>query len=123
MLEDATSELAYGNVGVNAWTASGYLLPMATWGAYPGHTHDDIGSGIGVVHNTMLFDWPEKSVVYAPFHPFPRSIIRGEFNLSPKPPWFVTHRNAHKVGERITRFAADPGWRRLPALFAAALRN
>ena len=61
--------------------------------------------------------------MYAPFHPFPRSLFNGKFNLSPKPPWFVTHRNAHKVGERITRFAADPGWKHMPGLFAAALRH
>ena len=44
-----------------------YGLVSPTWGAYPGHTPEDIQSGSGVVHNTWLFDHPEKSVVRAPF--------------------------------------------------------
>lgn len=123
VLDEAIADLNYGNVGINTWTGAGYLLPTATWGAYPGHTHDDIGSGIGVVHNAHMFDWPEKTVVHAPFHPFPRALFNGEYHLSPKPPWFVTHRRADKAGERLTRFAADPGWRHLPGIFAAALRH
>lgn len=123
VLEKAIADLTYGSVGVNSWTGAGYLLPAATWGAYPGHTFDEIGSGIGVVHNSFMFDRPEKTVVYAPFHPFPRSVLSGQFHMSPKPPWFVTHANAHKAGERLTRFAADPGWAHLPGIFAAALRS
>ncbi|MGI9648444.1 MAG: aldehyde dehydrogenase family protein, partial [Acidimicrobiia bacterium] len=123
VLDEAIADLDYGNVGINTWTGAGYLLPTATWGAFPGHTHDEIGSGIGVVHNAYMFDWPEKTVVHAPFHPFPRALWNGQFHLSPKPPWFVTHRRADKAGERLTRFAADPGWRHLPGIFAAALRH
>ncbi len=123
VLEDAIAHLNYGNVGINSWTGAGYLLPTATWGAYPGHTHDNIGSGIGVVHNAYMFDRPEKTVVYAPFHPFPRALWSGQFHLSPKPPWFVTHRRADKAGQRLTRFAAEPGWRHVPGIFAAALRH
>jgi aldehyde dehydrogenase (NAD(P)+) len=123
VLDQAIADLNYGNVGINTWTGAGYLLPTATWGAYPGHTHDDIGSGIGVVHNAYMFDWPEKTVVHAPFHPFPRALWHGQFHLSPKPPWFVTHSRADKAGERLTRFAADPGWRHLPGIFLAALRH
>ncbi len=123
VLDQAIADLNYGTVAVNGWTGAGYLLPTATWGAFPGHTHDDIGSGIGVVHNGYMFDWPEKTVVHAPFHPFPRALRHGQFHLSPKPPWFVTHRRADKAGERLTRFAANPGWRHLPGIFAAALRH
>lgn len=122
-LEEAIAALQYGSIGVNSWTGAGYLLPAATWGAYPGHTHADVGSGIGVVHNAFMFDLPEKTVVYAPFHPFPRSLLSGEIHMSPKPPWFVTHGNAHTAGKRLTRFAANPGWVHLPGIFAAALRN
>ncbi len=123
VLDQAIADLNYGTVAVNGWTGAGYLLPTATWGAFPGHTHDDIGSGIGVVQNGHMFDWPEKPVVHAPFHPFPRALRHGQFHLSPKPPWFVTHRRADKAGERLTRFAANPGWRHLPGIFAAALRH
>jgi len=123
LLDEAIEDLRYGNVGVNSWTGAGYLLPTATWGAYPGHSPHDVGSGMGVVHNAFMFDRPEKTVVHAPFFPFPRAITKGEFHMSPKPPWFVTHRRGHTASEALTRFAADPGWRHLPAVFAAALRH
>ena len=94
-----------------------------SWGAFPGHTVDDIQSGIGVVHNSLLFDRPEKSVVRAPFHPYPRSVVHGRPTLLPKPPWFVSHRHAHQVTERLTRFEADHSAKHVPGIFAAALRG
>ena len=50
----AIAALRYGTIAINAWTGVGYLTPRATWGAFPGHTLDDIQSGIGVVHNALL---------------------------------------------------------------------
>ena len=41
-------------IAVNAWTAVGFLTAAASWGAFPGHTLDDVQSGIGVVHNALL---------------------------------------------------------------------
>ena len=46
------------------------------WGAFGGdQTVADVGSGLGVVHNTYLFDQPQKAVVRTPFisplHPLP----------------------------------------------------
>ena len=122
-LDRAVARLRYGCIGVNAWTGVGFLLAQASWGAYPGHTIDDIQSGIGVVHNSLLFDRPQKSVVKAPFHPFPRSVVHGRPTLLPTPPWFVTHRHAHQVSERLTRFEADHSARRVPGIFIAALRS
>ena len=49
-LDRALAELRYGAIGVNVWNAVNFLLCQATWGAFPGHTLDDVGSGIGVVH-------------------------------------------------------------------------
>jgi len=40
--------LAYGTIAVNHWAAASYVLAVAPWGAYPGHTLQDVGSGIGV---------------------------------------------------------------------------
>jgi hypothetical protein len=122
-LEDFIAELRYGGIGINAWTAVAYLLAPCSWGAFPGHTYDDIQSGIGVVHNSHLFDKPQKSVVYADFYPFPRAWRRGHFHLSPKPPWFVTNRRAHRTGKKLTRFAAQPLFARLPGIFYDALRG
>ncbi|MFE5893817.1 hypothetical protein ACFQ6E_33380 [Streptomyces sp. NPDC056462] len=36
---------------MNAWTGVGYLTATATSGAFPGHTLDDVQSGIGVVRH------------------------------------------------------------------------
>ena len=122
-LEEAIAELRYGSIGVNCWVGLGYLLARATWGAFPGHPDSEIESGRGVVHNALLFDNPQKSVVYSPFRPFPRTLLHGDFHLSPKPPWFVTNRMADVTTRRLTRFSAKPGWHHLPGIFAAALRG
>jgi len=115
--------LRYGTIAVNAWTGVGYLTATATWGAFPGHTLDDVQSGIGVVHNALLIDRPERTVVRGPFRPSPRSILNREMSISPKPPWFVTNRTAATTGRLLTGFAGAPSWTRLPAIFASALRG
>jgi len=122
-LDDAIERLRYGTVGVNVWSGAGFLLPQAAWGAAPGHTRADIGSGTGTVHNALLFSRPEKTVVRGPFAPFPRTLVTGRPHLSPKPPWFVTNRTAAETAEKLTRFAADPSPTRIPGLFASALRG
>lgn len=121
--EELIGQFHYGCVAINAWAGLGFLLPQTPWGAFPGHTLDDVQSGIGTVHNTFMFDYPERTVVQAPWAPFPRSILTGEFTLLPKPPWFITNRTAHKMGDALTRFQYKPGWKGLPALFASALRG
>ncbi len=123
VLDEAIANLRYGSVGVNVWNAIAFGLAQASWGAYPGHTLGDIGSGIGVVHNSFLFDKPEKTVCYGSFYPFPRGWLRGDFNILPKPPWFVTNRTAHITTKRVAKFAADPGYRHLPGIFVSALRG
>ncbi|HSS23666.1 MAG TPA: aldehyde dehydrogenase family protein [Mycobacterium sp.] len=121
--EEAIAELRYGTVAVNAWTGVGYLTPRASWGAFPGHSYDDVQSGIGVVHNALFFDRPQKTVVRAPFRPFPRSVAHAEFALSPRPPWFVTNRTAEVTGRRLTYYAADGKLRHLPGIFTSALQG
>ena len=121
--EDHLTELRYGTIGVNAWSGVGYLTANATWGAFPGHHLDDIQSGRGVVHNALMLDGVERTVVRGPFRPLPRSVLHGEWSISPKPPWFVTNRTAAGTGWRLTHFAAKPQWRKLPGIFASALRG
>ncbi len=118
--EDAIARLEYGTVAINAWTGVGFLTANASWGAFPGHTLQDVQSGIGVVHNAFLLPDVERTVVRGPFRPFPRSAVGGEFALSPKPPWFVSARSARTTGELLTRFAADPSWAKLPRIFGSA---
>lgn len=119
---ESIAQLHYGTIAVNAWTGVGFLTAAAPWGAFPGHTLDDVQSGIGVVHNALLISEPERTVVTGPFRPFPRSVAHGEFALFPKPPWFVTSRSAKSTGRLLTEFAAKPSWARMPAVFAAAFR-
>ena len=121
--EDAIARLRYGTIAVNAWTGVGYLTPAARWGAFPGHTIGDVQSGIGVVHNAVLIDNAERTVVRGPFRPAPRSIVHGEMSLSPKPPWFVTNRTAATTGRLLTGFAAVPRWTALPRILASAMRG
>lgn len=109
--ERAIAELRYGSIAINAWTALGFIFPTLTWGAFPGSTIDDVGSGIGVVHNALLLDNVERSVVRGPFRPFPRSLPGvnggGRFSILPKPPWFVTSRTGAEASEGLTRFRAE----------------
>lgn len=122
-LDAAVADLRYGAIAVNTWVGVAFLLARATWGAYPGATPQDVQSGIGVVHNACLFDRPQKTVVRAPFRPFPAGLAHGSLHLSPKPPWFVTNRTAAVTGRRLTRFAAEPSPLKLPGIFASALRG
>jgi len=118
----AIERLRYGTIAINAWTAVGFMFPHATWGGFPGHTIEAVGSGIGVVHNAYLLDGPERTIVTGPFRPFPRSIARGELSLFPKPPWFLTARHGLETGRRLADFAAKPSWGRLGAVLVAAFK-
>jgi hypothetical protein len=86
-----------------------YALVLTTWGAHPGHTLSDIQSGIGVVHNSKMFEHPQKSVVWGPFTMFP------------KPPWFSTHANAHRVAPKILRLEHSPSLWRVPGVAISAM--
>jgi acyl-CoA reductase-like NAD-dependent aldehyde dehydrogenase len=110
-VERAIADLRYGTVSVNHWAAIGYGLVVTPWGAYPGHTAQDIQSGTGVVHNTLMFSRVQKSVVRAPFH------------ARPKPAWFANHRTAGRLTPRLVRFEADPSPAKLPGIFSLALRG
>jgi len=106
--EEALQNLRYGSVGVNHWAALSYAFVYTTWGAYPGHTLEDIQSGIGAVHNALMIEKPQKS------------IVRGPFTMFPKPPWFVTHKNAHNVARKLVAFEYKPSlWRLIGILFSA----
>jgi len=94
----------------------------ASWGAFPGATIGNVQSGIGTVHNALLIDRPERTIVRGPFRPFPRSFAHGEFTLFPKPPWFVQARSAATTGRHLAGFAAKPSWLKMPAIFLAAFR-
>ena len=111
--ERAIAALHYGSIAINSWTAFAFITPTLTWGAFPGGTIDDVGSGIGVVHNALLLDGVERSVLRGPFRPFPRSLPivngGGRLTILPKPPWFVSARTGAAVSEGLTRHRANGG--------------
>jgi acyl-CoA reductase-like NAD-dependent aldehyde dehydrogenase len=109
--DHCVANLRYGGIGVNVWAGVIYGLVVTTWGAFPGHPPEDIRSGCGVVHNTFLFDHPQKSVIRAPFR------------INPTPAWFSDHKTQALLGERLTKFEGHPGWGNLPAVVAAAFRG
>lgn len=125
--ERAIADLRYGAIAINTWTAFVFMMPTLTWGAYPGNTLQDPGSGIGIVHNALLLDRAERSVARGPFRPFPRSAGaltgRGRFSVLPKPPWFVTSRTGAAVCEDFTRYRLTPDARTLSRIVAGALRS
>ena len=110
-VEQAIADLRYGAVAVNTWTAAAYGWITTTWGAYPGATDEDIQSGRGVVHNSLMLDHVQKTVVRAPF----RSPI--------KPPTFHTHRTLHEVGPRVTELEATGDLSTVPSLLWHAMRG
>jgi hypothetical protein len=110
-VEKAIADLRYGTVALNCWAAVGYGLGVTPWGAFPGHEPHDIKSGVGVVHNTLMFDRIQKGVVRAPFR------------TSPKPVWFATHKTAHRLVPKLNRFEAAPSVAKLPGIFSLALRG
>ncbi|MEM6454465.1 MAG: aldehyde dehydrogenase family protein [Acidobacteriota bacterium] len=109
-VDRAIADLRYGTVAINNWAAVGYGLVITSWGAYPGHDLQDIQSGTGVVHNTLMFDDVEKTVVHLPF------VMR------PKPPWFPSHRTSLGLAKRLTAFEAAPSPAKLPGILWQALR-
>jgi acyl-CoA reductase-like NAD-dependent aldehyde dehydrogenase len=110
-VEKAIADLRFGSVAVNHWAALSYAFVSTTWGAYPGHPPEDIRSGSGVVHNSYLFDKPQKSVV------------RGPFIVKPRPAWFNDHKTGAKLGPLLTRFNAKPSVRTLLPMLGQALRG
>jgi acyl-CoA reductase-like NAD-dependent aldehyde dehydrogenase len=107
----AIANLKYGAIGVNIWSAMLFYFGSTPWGAYPGNTLAEIGSGIGFVHNTYLFDRPQKSIVFAPFRIFPT------------PPWFANHKNLLNMARQLLKLEAYPTWKNLPAVVFAALKG
>jgi acyl-CoA reductase-like NAD-dependent aldehyde dehydrogenase len=120
-LEGIIVSLRYGTIAINAWTGLGFLSAPATWGAFPGHTLADVQSGIGVVHNSFLFDKPERTVVEAPFKPFPRNLLSLSFTLLPRPPWFITNAKGHILGRLLVAFQYRPSFLKIPRIFINAL--
>ncbi|MBD2099464.1 aldehyde dehydrogenase family protein [Leptolyngbya sp. FACHB-261] len=88
-LDRAIANLRYGGIGINVWSGVLYGLMVTSWGAFPGQPLTEIQSGRGTVHNTLLFDHPQKSILWAPFR------------IQPTPAWFANHKNLRQLGKRL----------------------
>jgi aldehyde dehydrogenase (NAD(P)+) len=101
--------LRYGSIGVNVPTILSYFTPALTWGAFPGHTPDDIRSGAGQIHNTRLADGVQKSVLRGPWRP------------AVTPFWGVHHGNMPRLSRAIVAYMAAPSVGTLIAVIWHAL--
>ena len=109
-LERAVANLRYGTVGVNYWAGASFVLGTTTWGAFPGHALTDIQSGTGVVHNTLMFARPQKTV------------LRSPFRVTPTPPWFVNRGSAgRKVFRKLAKLEKSPSPLKVPSIVASAV--
>ncbi len=116
-------DLHYGGIGVNVWSAFVYLASKAPWGAFPGNSPNAVGSGIGVVHNALMFGKPQRTVARGPFAPSHRTLGKGEFHLAPKPVWFVTNRQMNTAAEHFVEFVASGKTTDMMKVVASAIRG
>ena len=110
-LAASVADLRYGAVGINHWSALVYATVTPPWGAHPSSTPEDIQGGLGWVHNTYMLEGIEKAV------------LRGPLTVTPKPAWFVTHKNSLAVAEKMVALEAAPSWLKVPGIAMAALRG
>ena len=96
---------------INAWNGVSYSLCTTTWGAHPGHTLEDVRSGIGIMHNSLLLDHPCKSVLRAPF------------TVAPTPAWMYHNRNLVSLGKKLVAFEFNPSWLRMLGVIIQAIRG
>jgi acyl-CoA reductase-like NAD-dependent aldehyde dehydrogenase len=111
VVERALRRLRYGTVAVNCWVGYGFGFGTPPWGAYPGATLTDVQSGRGCVHNTLMLERVEKTV------------IRHPVRTLPKPVYFPSHRTTHVVGRRLIELEGKGSWLELPRVVAAAVRG
>jgi acyl-CoA reductase-like NAD-dependent aldehyde dehydrogenase len=111
-VERAIANLRYGTIGVNYWGGVGFTLGATTWGAFPGDSVNDVRSGIGVVHNTLMFDKAQKSV------------LRGPFRSIPIPPWFALRgKSGSKVFPKLVSLEVAPTPWKVPGILWSAIRG
>ena len=110
-LDRAVADLRYGCVTVNQGAGSAYGLCVVPWGGFPaGASLGDIQSGIGFVHNTLMFERPQKSV------------LRGPFRAKGTPAWFPTRsRRAAELFAKLVRFEASPSPWKVPGILRRAM--
>ena len=109
-VNQAIEKLRYGSVVVNHLGVMAYMLTVTSWGAYPGQDIYDIQSGIGTVNNVLMFDHPQKSVVYYPFIQKPDPVL-------------TTSRNIRDFGKKFVDFQLSPSPMTLTRLLISAMKS
>ncbi len=104
----AVASLRYGCVCLDVWAGYAFAFGTTPWGAWPGAPLHDVQSGRGFVHNALMLEGVEKCVVRHPAVTWP------------KPPYFPSHRTAHRLGRSLTALEAGAGWAAVPSVAAAA---
>jgi hypothetical protein len=105
----ALRDLRYGTVSVNTWPGVGYAIVTTPWGGHPSATLENVQSGIGWVHNSVLLEGIEKCVIRAPLKPMPKMA------------YFPTHKTFDQLARKLVDFEASPSWLKVPGLAMAAL--
>jgi aldehyde dehydrogenase (NAD(P)+) len=95
-VDRAVSELRYGTIAINHWSAAAYVMTTSPWGGHPGSTLADVQSGIGWVHNSLLLERVRKTVQRGPLRSFPT------------PVYFPGHRALRELGRALLDFEAAP---------------
>lgn len=90
--ENLIESLHYGSIAINCWSALSFALGSTTWGAYPGNTLQNVGSGMGMVKNGFMIDYPEKSIITAPF------------SIWPTPAWFYDKKNTATLSKNLVTY-------------------
>lgn len=108
----AIADLHYGTVALNIPAGTAYLITELPWGAYPVSSIFDIQSGVGVVHNTLMFSYSQKTVLRAPFR------------QHPTPPTFVSQGEIiYKTGPKIVAFGENPSIKRMLSVLWTVIRG
>ncbi|KAG1656430.1 hypothetical protein FOA52_009645 [Chlamydomonas sp. UWO 241] len=106
------SSLRFGAVAVNVVPAIAFIATALPWGAFNDgkNTNRDVGSGLGFVHNTHLYDHVQKGVIHGPWLHRPR------------PLWFMDHSNqAGVVKQAMSLIACGGASRGLPGVLGTLL--
>jgi acyl-CoA reductase-like NAD-dependent aldehyde dehydrogenase len=110
--EAAIESLKYGTICINVPGSLGFGVTKLAWGGWPGSSPDDIGSGSCKVHNTLLYDHVEKSV------------LRGAWRAVPSHPfWLTSNRNIEAIAKESMKFMAKPSLLGINPVASQALRG
>jgi aldehyde dehydrogenase (NAD(P)+) len=107
----AARRLRFGTVALNSFGGYGFGFCTPPWGGFPGRPLHDPGSGRGFVHNTLMLEGVEKTMISVP----ERERI--------KPSYFPTHRTLHRLGPALVELEGARDWRALPRTVWAGLRG